>query len=45
LNVKHDGPLSDFAFNSNSRRYTKDAVKTGIDARAYRTILTHFSQR
>lgn len=24
---------------------TKEAVQTGIDARAYRTILTHFSQR
>jgi ribonuclease Z len=24
---------------------TREAVKTGVDARAYRTILTHFSQR
>ena len=24
---------------------TRDAVRTGVEARAYRTILTHFSQR
>jgi ribonuclease Z len=37
----------DMEAEATSKRHsmTKEAVRTGVDARVYRTILTHFSQR